>query len=369
MANKFVSSLVFVEGHSGDSEVDAWRLIDAFTLAVAGDYVWIKNDGIYNLSNQVVGVSGSYIDNTHIFFIGYNNINNCDLVNHISDMDYGQPYWGGPLNPTFANGWVNIDGNNCYSPISVFVNNENLHLRNLSFSNTYRLLQGSEGVIVTGNKGISFAKCKFSDAYTGLFLTNNIGSVIDNCYFGLYMSGNVEGYINNVMTLISNCVFYGGAIRVNNAIVNNNLFNGGTFGLNSLGHNVVHNNVFYNQITNCLQYGNTDYPGELIEYNNIFIPYTKAAKAIYKAGNGSLAYSKYGCAYCLAQAGVLDVPYVGEHPLNVDPKFMNPTGNDFRLKPDSPCLNTGKPIIGGIVPGQDVTSRGFWQRKSLLGNK
>jgi hypothetical protein len=44
-----------------------------------------------------------------------------------------------------------------------------------------------------------------------------------------------------------------------------------------------------------------------------------------------------------------------------DPQFMNAANGDFRLKPTSPCLNTGKPTLGG-----GYTSIGAWQRKSLL---
>jgi len=44
-----------------------------------------------------------------------------------------------------------------------------------------------------------------------------------------------------------------------------------------------------------------------------------------------------------------------------DPQFMNAPNGDFKLKPTSPCLNTGKPTLGG-----GYTDIGAWQRKSLL---
>ena len=36
--------------------------------------------------------------------------------------------------------------------------------------------------------------------------------------------------------------------------------------------------------------------------------------------------------------------YAGEGNLNLDPLFVDSAGNDFRLKPSSPCVNTGTPV-------------------------
>ncbi len=49
------------------------------------------------------------------------------------------------------------------------------------------------------------------------------------------------------------------------------------------------------------------------------------------------------------------------HSIFADPQFMDAANGDFKLKPTSPCLNTGKPTLDS-----GYTSIGAWQRKSLL---
>ncbi len=52
------------------------------------------------------------------------------------------------------------------------------------------------------------------------------------------------------------------------------------------------------------------------------------------------------------------------HSIIADPQFLDPTNGDFRLKPDSPCINAGEPTVGN-----GYTDIGAWQtigRSELL---
>jgi len=347
MANKFVSA--YASGaFNGSDEAHPWTLTQALASAAVGDYVWIKDDRAYTTGCPwTLWVGGSYANNTHIYFIGYHNSANCDFVNHISDMDYGQPYWGGPLNPSAVNCWVDINGSDTANSVLWFDSRDNVHFRNLYFHNTNRA-SGNYAVYVENSKGVTFTKCKFADSYINLYFETCYSCLVEYCYFNDFASENFNPYTaSGANHIISNCVFNGGTITIYRSSVYGSLFIGGVYGLRTYNYNNAFNNVFYGQTSYGISYGHNTFQGGLIEHNNIFVPATKAVLGIYKAGDGSLTYSGYGCAYCLAApAGVLDVPYAGENALNVDPQFMNPAGNDFR--PRNPLvLRGGKPDFAG----------------------
>ena len=325
MANKFVSSAGPKGTGDGSSETNAWGLAGALANAAAGDYVWIKNDGVY-LHSFTVGCSGSATGNTHIFFIGYNDISNCDLVNHISDMDFGRPFWGGPLNPNAANCWVSIESS---STNTVFQSGKNnIHWRNIYFRNS-NMAVGYYAYNMKNSQNCSFTKCKFEHSDINLWVdSSSTNCLISYCYFSDYVSSNLEIGSGSYLNMFSHCVFNGGAVK---------MF-------------IVFNNTMYNQTSFCLGYGHDSYAGGLIEYNNIFVPAAKNIPAICRNGNGSIAYSGYGCAYSIADNSVLDTPYSGENGLNVNPQFVNAASSDFRPK-NSLVLQGGMPDFSGN-PGQ-----------------
>ncbi|MFA5291643.1 MAG: hypothetical protein WC496_01265 [Phycisphaerae bacterium] len=339
MANKFVSSAGPKGTGDGSSEENARNLTIALTSAAAGDYVWIKNDGTY-AGIFIVGCSGSYTANTHIFFIGYNDINNCDLVNHISDMDYGRGYWGGPLNPNAANCWVNIDGQGAATNVVYQYSKNNIHWRNIYFHNSNKAAYNC-AFYAKSCSGTTFTKCKFTDGYMNLWVdTNSTNCMIKYCYFSDYTISNLDIGGGSYLNMFSHCVFNGGAAKIYRSTGCNSIFIGGAYAVGAFYfQNIVFNNTMYNQSSYCLAYGHDSYAGGLIEYNNIFVPAVKNVPAIYKNGYGSLAYSGFGCAYCIADNSILDTPYNGENCLNVNPQFVNIAGNDFR--PTNPLLLRG----------------------------
>ncbi|HBG27490.1 MAG: hypothetical protein A2Y10_02855 [Planctomycetes bacterium GWF2_41_51] len=346
MADKFVSSAGPKGTGDGSSEANAWSLMNALTYAGAGDYVWIKNDGVY-YGTYVVGCSGSYTDNTHIYFIGYNNVNDCDLVNHISDMDYGKGFWGGPLNPDAANCWVDIDGQGAATHVVYQYQKNNVHWRNIYFHNNNKTAYNC--VFYAKNcSGVTFTKCKFTDGYMNLWVdTNSTNCMIKCCYFSDYVASNLDIGGGSYLNIFSHCVFNGGQAKMYRSVGCNSIFIGGNYGIGAFYYqNIVFNNTMYNQTAYCLGYGHNSYAGGLIEYNNIFIPAAKNIPAFYRNGYGSLAYSGYGCAYCLEENSVLDTPYSGEKGLNVNPQFADPAGKDFRVR-NPLVLRGGMPDFAG----------------------
>jgi hypothetical protein len=346
MANKFVSSTGPKGTGDGSSEGNAWSLANALSNAVASDYVWIKNDGVY-AGTFTVNCSGSYTANTHIFFIGYNDINNCDLVNHVSDMDYGQPFWGGPLNPNAENCWVDIDGQGAAANIVYQYSKNNIHWRNVYFHNSDQISLHC-AYNVRNCQNISFTKCKFRHGDINLWMDNNsTNCIIKYCYFSDYNSSNLDIGGGSYLNIFSHCVFNGGRAKIYRSVACNSIFIGGNYAVGAYYYqNIVFNNTMYNQSDYCLAYGHNSYTGGLIEYNNIFILAAKNLPAIYKNGNGSLAYSGFGCAYCVNDDSVLDNPYSGQNGLNVNPLFVNAAGNDFRPT-NSLVLRGGMPDFAG----------------------
>lgn len=346
MADKFVSSTGPCGTGNGSSEANAWSFANALANAAAGDYVWVKNDGVYSGTFNV-GCSGSYTDNTHIYFIGYNNLANCDLVNHISDMDIGQPFWAGPMNPTAPNCWVDVNGQGAVNHIVNQYQKHNIHWRNFYFHNNSKTATYG-AFCARGCNGVTFTKCKFCDGYINLIVDMNCTNcMIKHCYFSSYAVTNLDIGGGSYHNIYSHCVFNGGQVKMYRAVGCNSLFIGGNYGIGAYYfQNTAFNNTMYNQVMYCMAYGHNSYSGGLIEYNNIFIPAAKNLPAIYRNGSGTLVYSGYGCAYCLNENAVLDTPYAGQAGLNVNPNFANPAANDFR--PRNPLvLRGGMPDFAG----------------------
>lgn len=334
MSNKFVSSTGPKGSGNGNSEADAWSLANALSNAAAGDYVWVKNDGVY-LGTFTVGCSGSYNDNTHIHFIGYDNINNCDLMNQTSDMD-----WGGPANPNALNCWIDINGQGAANNVIYQYQKNNIHWRNFYFHNTNKATNNCAFYVKLCN-GVTFVKCKFTDGYVNLWVdTNSTCCMVKDSYFSNCAVTNLDIGGGSYLNQFTRCVFNGGMVKMYRSIGSHSIFVGGTYAIGAFYlQNIVYNNTMYNQTSYCLGYGHNSYTGSLIEYNNIFIPATKNLPAIYKNGYGSLTYSGFGCAYSLADNSVLDAPYSGEMSLNINPQFVNAEVNDFRVQ--NPLLLRG----------------------------
>jgi hypothetical protein len=128
----------------------------------------------------------------------------------------------------------------------------------------------------------------------------------------------------------------------------------------SFGYGVRGNNwdVFI-FITHCTFY-NVDVPIDLgdaearvVEHSNIFVLHT-AASVIINVTNGVVMLSDYSCAWSIEGAPTGSNRWsnigIGPNSIEADPLLSDPDNLDFRLELNSPCLDTGRPTLGGLVP-------------------
>jgi len=92
MASYFLSSSG--DDDTGDgSRGNPWFSIDkAGNNSVAGDVVWIKADGEYNLTNRFLANTGGGSDDNFRYWIGYSDWASCNEANKTSDIDTGSTY-------------------------------------------------------------------------------------------------------------------------------------------------------------------------------------------------------------------------------------------------------------------------------------
>ena len=149
------------------------------------------------------------------------------------------------------------------------------------------------------------------------------------------------------------------------------IFNGGAIGIQSGGDEFsdsIINCTFYLQTTAAIKY----FKGIVSASNNIFFLAAADDYAIQKGGAvGQTILISNNCAY--SAAGALTNPYYDsnqtrvlqydESNIFVDPLFVDAVGGDFRLLPQSPCLN----VVQVGAQSDNFGSIGAWQRKSFLG--
>lgn len=178
----------------------------------------------------------------------------------------------------------------------------------------------------------------------GMYI-RDVSPTVSNCIF----TGNVAGYdgggmyIRNSEVSVSNCLFtdnssrHGGGMYIhdsssvisscafvkNNAVNAGALYNSGSFEL------VVANSTFA---------GNTSDKGATIVGYSVSLSITNSILwndtrfEILKGGVDTVMSVRYSA----VRGG-----YEGEGNISIDPRFVSEAGGDFRLRPDSPCLDAG----------------------------
>lgn len=207
------------------------------------------------------------------------------------------------------------------------------------------------------NRNVLIRDCTFSDCDTGAspFL------ILSSCTFiGCNFNGSSGGG-NGLIDI--QATFGEKIVLINNILTNINI------GVRLWECNLILiNNTFYGISDKCVYIWNpaTDTP-TLLEYNNIYIVTDAANDHAIHREKGMIVYADYSLTSSSRAGGMLDINslgmnYGGNSLSQVGALMVNPAGGDFRLKPNSLCLNTGKPSLG---PG--ITSMGAFQRKSFLG--
>lgn len=263
---------------------------------------------------------------------------------------------------TVQSGFLSISDMACNLSDCIFKNNPGnavlvltnrfVNINNCTFNNN-----DGAGVYTGGNPGIN--NCTFTaNGGSGIFVQSG-NPTVTNCTFTGNLNAPFEsgGGMRNGpgVSNITNCVFInnngsgngGGMFNTgNNANVTNCLFIGNSGGaiLNQGGSNP--------KITNCTFTGNSGAPsgtggmfslgGNPVVTNCIF--WGNVGWDIVNSGGATTV------TYTDIQSG-----FGGTGNFAADPLFVNPGGGNYRLQPNSPCIDSGNNVA--ITAGADLAGR------------
>jgi hypothetical protein len=343
-----------------DTEAKAARNIQvALDAAVSGDTVLIKADQNYIMNGTDQQAAQFDVDvNDNVTIRGY--------YTTVGDQDYGGTYYKDP-----NHGLVVIDANNGAFHIFSAGDKSALHWYNLKTINVntgynvYSLILTTEkfgyllqNCVTTGGKRAIYAAylgnptirdCIFTGTYVtspptfgAIYLASSCtrGAIIQDCNFShgnttrsiycLNLGMNIiEHNIFNITGAVTSVIEIAGAAGF---LVNNVIYEG-------TGGSIANGIKVTSETQNVLIYG------------NIIVGCTTSID-----GTTTISLGGWNCFYNNGSNWTLR-----NGDIVADPQFMNAANGDFRLKPTSPCLNRGKPTLGG-----GYTDIGAWQRKSFL---
>ena len=325
----------------------------ALDAAGNGDTVWIKADQDYVMDGVDQQAAKFDIDaDDGIKIKGY--------YSSTGDQDYGGAYYKDD-----TNGWAVIDANNGAYPVFEAGGVENISIQNIKTIDantgqyTFDISPGGyekgwmlQNIWTTGGwsafsidsvTGIVIRDCKLTGSYN-----------TDTSYGAIQLRGSCLGGLliedcNIEIANVSRCIraVIGGVIIRNNIMVFTATVTAGVWSDKPI---FITGNVIYKKSGTttdailCTAFGS-------VVYNNIIANCTDSID-----DGTEVAFGGWNCLYNNDNDWTLR-----EGDIQSDPQFMDAANGDFRLKPTSPCLNTGKP-----TPGSGYTSIGAWQRKSLL---
>jgi hypothetical protein len=328
--------------------------------AVSGDMVLIKADQDYVMNGTDQQAAQFDVDTSdNITIRGY--------YATVGDQDYGGAYYKDSVH-----GWVVINANNGAFNVFSAGNKNKLRWHNLKTINvstskisfdltptseeTGYMIQncwttGGQRAIVCDNlNNPIMLDCLFTGAYSTHPTLGNLIQIALTCYYGSIIEN-----CNFAHTNVTRSIYYANATE---NILAHNVFNiaGTVTSVVDVINGYLVNNIIYEgtggNITDSIK---IESGGQnAIIYNNIIVGCTTSIN--------DLATVNFGGWNCFYNNGSNWTLRNGD--IVADPQFMNAPNGDFRLKPTSPCLNTGKPTLGG-----GYTSMGVWQRKSLLRHK
>jgi len=342
-------------------------LQDALDETDASKYdveIHVRDDLVLTAPIDIDYGGGTLLENSFKKIRGYNISPN--------DMDLDGTYYESPQDILVGSGSpdatksVKLDGDaGNFEVLDVAV--DNVIIENIHCNNTGTAL----GIILTSTpQNVTFRNCRFT-VVSQAYQSDGEDILFDSCFTS---NNTVHNYVcstgkhillNCVAVLVANSNFVN-AISVPVTVIGCTVAGVGKYGVHAVAAGasiLVINNTFYNLASNGV-YQNT---GETaIIFNNIFC-LTPGAIGIQISTTGAITYNDYNCfietdgtALTVSTSANGEPAIIGAHSVTVDPQFMDAGNGDFRLRPISPCINSGKPQADGYV------SMGAWNRISRI---
>lgn len=256
-------------------------------------------------------------------------------------------------------------------PVVKIVDYDNIQFRNIYTKNDASPASGEHGfAVVNGSThyNYSFRNCKVTDADDGWNGNTNARSfLVADCVCDVTGDG-VYGNSYGVLVLNSDIKAagdYGIYLYAYPVGTFGNIIRDASTGVRfaSLGIGACAHNTMHNIGVNGIWVSGTSANANIFN-NIIWVATVGADYALYRTAH-SIAYEDYN--YTNATTNGL---LTGSNSLNsrsdAQIAFMDAANGDFRLKPSSIALNTGKPVLGNGLTDQGFTNIGAWQRKSFI---
>lgn len=383
------SLIVCAEGECATKTIELIPL--EYGLAVAGELsdaltVWTPNDGIIHVTDNVTIPAGNTLriyPDTIILLDAKKSITVRGTIECLGTVEHPVVFAAAdPENPwgqihhdqtatrssykgTFFIGGGDSSGagHTERGPV-VRVGGSEVEFEYCNFMDNY-----GKGLYASGGD-LTFRRCHFARSAMGMEAVN-VNIAIDRCSFTempmggdvgdndpLYLNGSgTMSVTNSIFALggddgidllssspvIDNCIIHGfvdkgisvyfGAPQIRNCLILDN-----DYGISAKGDGtdvyVDGTTIVQNRVS--IQARNKyNEPDAVVRYyitNSILWEHTAAVQTDYPLDDISITYS------CMQGA----VPFPGEGNIIVDPRFVAPAANNFRLQQDSPCLGSGK---------------------------
>ena len=400
-AEFMINGLVIAQGADGDSirfksrSGDTWMgmvFADNSNDNSVFDKCVVENvsaDGIYS-DRCPVKISNSSFrgNNCAISFISSTEntleITGCEFINNTSAVDYSSiiftRYSGANL---FVDNCIFMNNNTYRSVILASQAGENFIRNSLFKDNTVHvdgvisinygflcevdscLIEGNNistgtGAIYkigSGNLNVKNTTIKGNSCYQNGAVYNQDGEInISNCFIQnnitTYTSGGDGGGLKLFLgkALIENSVISGNSATKGAGISNNcitKLIN--CVISDNIGHGIYTSQIM--DINNCILTGNTNYAVYNISATNVQnITYNDL---YFNSPSNFYQCNEYLCVDVTTNSNGDPCDAYGN--ISLDPKFIDAANGDFRLQPDSPCIDAGTNTIAGFIfPVADI---------------
>ncbi|MBI3119846.1 MAG: DUF1565 domain-containing protein, partial [Candidatus Hydrogenedentes bacterium] len=330
--------------------------LDAAT-SFGGAEVWVAK-GTYDEDRSGYGGGLELWSGVHLFG-GFNGQETTreqrNWVTNSTIIDYATAYQGGPANWGAECIWVEdviIDGFTIASsaegasPVLRIDTSPNVIVRNCIFRNVAN--HGDSGAVSIWDSDPILDHCSFignSGSRGGaIYIQNYSSPIVSYCRFLDNSAGTEGGAISSgyqCNPTIVNCVFAGNAAPQGGAIY-------------------IEYQSGAPTISNCTFYDNLSFVGACINDSSWYG--VSVTNSIFW-GNGPGQEIAEWCSDCTGDRVTysdVDGGFAGQGNIDANPRFLDAANRDFRLSPDSPCLDTGIDMgaLGFTTDFEDET-RGY----------